>query len=82
MFPTTTKHKDTIVGPDYLRRYLAWNKLPHVAVGGISSDNIDRLVDLGVQGVAVSSAVCGADQPDQVIHRLREAMRSATPAEV
>ncbi len=82
MFPTTTKRKDTIVGPDYLRRYLAWNKLPHLAIGGISPDNIDRLVDLGVQGVAVSSAVCCADQPDHVIHRLREAMQSTAPAEV
>ena len=82
MFPTTTKRKDTIVGPDYLRRYLAWNKLPHVAIGGISPVNIDRLVDLSVQGVAVSAAVCGADQPDQVIHRLREALWAATPAEV
>ncbi|MCH8260299.1 MAG: thiamine phosphate synthase [Planctomycetes bacterium] len=82
MFPTTTKRKDTIVGPDYLRRYLAWNKLPHVAIGGISPDNIDRLVQLGVKGVAVSAAVCGADQPDQVIHRLREALCAATPAEV
>ena len=82
MFPTTTKRKDTIVGPDYLRRYLAWNRLPHVAIGGISPDNIDRLVQLGVKGVAVSAAVCGADQPDQVIHRLREALCAATPAEV
>ena len=82
MFPTTTKRKDTIVGPDYLRRYLAWNKLPHVAIGGISPDNIDRLVQLGVKGVAVSAAVCGADRPDQVIHRLREALCAATPAEV
>ena len=82
MFPTTTKHKDTIVGPDYLRQYLTWDKLPHLAIGGITVDNIDRLVQLGVKGVAVSSAVCGADQPDQVIHRLREVMQTPTPAEV
>ncbi len=82
MFPTTTKHKDTIVGPDYLREYLAWSKLPHLAIGGITPSNIDQLVQLGVKGVAVSSAVCGADEPDQVIHRLREAMQSTTPAEV
>lgn len=82
MFSTTTKRKDTIVGPDYLHRYLAWNKLPHLAIGGVTLDNIDRLVDLGVQGVAVSSAVCCADRPDQVIHRLREAMRSTATVEV
>ena len=82
MFPTTTKHKDTIVGPNYLRQYLSWNKLPHLAIGGITPENIDQLRKAGAKGVAVSSAVCGADQPDQVIHRLREAMQTATPAEV
>ena len=82
MFPTTTKHKDTIVGPNYLRQYLTWDKLPHLAIGGITPRNIDQLVELGVKGVAVSSAVCGADQPDQVIHRLREVMQTPTPAEV
>jgi thiamine-phosphate pyrophosphorylase len=70
MFSTTTKHKDVIVGPAYLREYAAWNKLPHLAIGGITPDNLDQLVDTGVRGVAVSSAVCAAADPGAVVRRI------------
>lgn len=63
MFPTTTKHKPVLAGPAYLKDYLAWNKLPHLAIGGINDENISELVGVGVQGVAVSSAVCSAVDP-------------------
>jgi thiamine-phosphate pyrophosphorylase len=43
MFPTTTKHKDVIVGPAYLQAYLAWGGLPHLAIGGITAANIGTL---------------------------------------
>lgn len=61
MFPTTTKKKDHIVGPAYLRDYLAWNQLPHLAIAGINAGNLPELIAAGVQGIAVSSAVCGAE---------------------
>jgi thiamine-phosphate pyrophosphorylase len=70
MFPTTTKHKDVIVGPAYLERYVAWGKLPHLAIAGITPDNIDQLTAVGVRGVAVSSVVCGAGDPAAVTKRL------------
>ncbi len=70
MFPTTTKHKPVIVGPDYLREYRQWDKLPHLAIGGITPENLPELVDTGVQGIAVSSVVCGAENPGEVIKNL------------
>lgn len=70
MFHTTTKHKDVIVGPDYLREYLAWGKMPHLAIGGISLEKIGELASCGVQGIAVSSAVCGAEKPGDVVKQL------------
>ncbi len=63
MFATDTKHKDTIVGVGYLRQYLAWGGLGHLAIGGITPQNIDQLVRAGVEGVAVSSAICAAPDP-------------------
>ena len=74
MFPTTTKHKETIVGPAYLRQYLAWGKLPHLAIGGITTDNIALLCKAGVQGVAVSRAVCSAVDPPQAANQLMAAL--------
>ena len=66
MFPTTTKAKKALAGPAYLRDYLAWDpgeRLPHLAIGGITPANADTLWDIGCQGVAVSSAICAAQQP-------------------
>lgn len=70
MFPTTTKHKDIIVGPDYLREYIAWGKLPHLAIGGISLENIGILASIGIQGIAVSSAVCASENPGTTVERM------------
>ncbi|MBL9032323.1 MAG: thiamine phosphate synthase [Phycisphaerae bacterium] len=64
MFPTTTKHKDRIVGPDYLAEYLRDPILaacPHLAIGGINVGNVASL--RGVRGVAVSSTVCNSPDP-------------------
>ncbi|MCH8822085.1 MAG: thiamine phosphate synthase [Planctomycetes bacterium] len=74
MFPSTTKHKDTIVGPEYLAQYLKWNKLPHLAIGGINVNNIQELVEVGVKGVAVSSAICTATEPQKAIDELQKAL--------
>ncbi|MHC5022600.1 MAG: thiamine phosphate synthase [Planctomycetota bacterium] len=77
MFPSTTKPKDEIAGPSYLREYVEWNGLPHLAIGGITPANIGRLVEAGARGVAVSSAVCTADDPAEAIGRLQLALRPA-----
>jgi thiamine-phosphate pyrophosphorylase len=76
MFPTTTKRKDRIAGPAYLRSYLAREPAlpPHLAIGGITPENIGELVEAGVRGVAVSGAVCGAPDPGGVVRRLLGAM--------
>ena len=74
MFATTTKHKPVLAGPDYLRKYLVWDRLPHLAIGGISPDNIGLLAEAGVRGVAVASAVCSAQDPAAVVAKLLDAM--------
>jgi thiamine-phosphate pyrophosphorylase len=74
MFPTTTKHKDVIAGPEYLREFVAWGKLPHLAIGGITPENLAPLIDAGVRGVAVSSVVCGGDDPAGVVRKLIAAL--------
>lgn len=63
MFPTNTKHKPRLAGPAYLGQYLAdpaLARIPHLAIGGINPENVAQLTALGARGVAVSSAVCGA----------------------
>lgn len=67
MFPSTTKAKPTLSGPEYLRQYLANERtarLPHLAISGITRENVGALTAVGCRGVAVSSAVCGAPDPE------------------
>lgn len=72
MFPTTTKHKDTIVGPDYLRQFLAaFPHVPHLAIAGITPDNVAQLREAGARGLAVSSAVCSSPDPRRAAMTLR-----------
>ena len=72
MFQTRTKHKPDLAGPAYLRAFVAWGGLPHLAIGGITPSNVGSLVGAGCRGVAVSAAVCGADDPSAVVAQLRE----------
>ena len=81
MFETTTKHKPDLAGPGYLRDYLAWNGLAHLAIGGITPENIAELAEAGCQGVAVSSAVCASEEPGEVTARLSSVIRAAETRE-
>lgn len=65
MFPSTTKPKDHIAGPDYARQYLSHDPPlpPHLAIGGITPDNASELAAAGARGLAVSSAICSAADP-------------------
>ena len=76
MFATTTKHKPDLAGPAYLQDYLAWGGLPHLAIGGITPSNIGQLAEIGCQGIAVSAAICAADDPGQAAKELIDALAS------
>ncbi len=77
MFVTTTKDKPRLAGPAYLQSYLhdeMTRTVPHLAIGGISPMNIHELAAAGCQGIAVSSVVCGADNPRRVCEDLLAAL--------
>ena len=80
MFETTTKRKDRVAGVGYLRAFLADERvshLPHLCIGGIGCSNAALLADAGARGFAVSSAVCGADDPEAVCGSLVAALTSS-----
>jgi thiamine-phosphate pyrophosphorylase len=78
MFQTTTaRDKARISGPQYLRQYLAdpvLSSRPHLAIGGITPENIDLIAAAGGQGVAVSSCVCNSEDPAAVCEALRRGL--------
>ncbi|GJQ28454.1 MAG: thiamine-phosphate synthase [Phycisphaerae bacterium] len=77
MYPTTTKPKDHIAGPAFVRDVLADPDLaavPHLAIGGITPSTIAPAVAAGARGVAVSQCVCGSTDPAAVCASLRAAL--------
>lgn len=64
IFPTGTKPGFQLVGPDLIRRLRPEIPAPLVGIGGITSENVDVVMAAGADGVAVISAVCGADDPE------------------
>lgn len=77
MFATTTKDKPVLGGPGYLREYLhdaRTARIPHLAIGGITPASIRELTSVGCRGVAVSSAVCGAEDPTRVCRELLDTL--------
>jgi thiamine-phosphate pyrophosphorylase len=77
MFPTTPKDKPRLAGPEYLRQYLAapaTTRIPHLAIGGVTPENIAQLAAVGCQGVAVSAAVIKKQRPAVACRALRDGL--------
>ncbi|MFG0295996.1 MAG: thiamine phosphate synthase [Maioricimonas sp. JB045] len=48
--------------------------LPWFAIGGISQENVGQVYDAGGRRIAVSNAICGADDPEAAAGCLRSAI--------
>jgi thiamine-phosphate pyrophosphorylase len=80
MFASALKPQRRPAGTAFLRHVVrTWPQVPHLAIGGITSDNVGALVGAGARGVAVSTAVCAAAAPDAVVVQLRSALAAAQP---
>lgn len=82
MFPSGTKPKPTLAGPAYLRAYLDDPKaraLPHLAISGIDAGRARELAALGCLGVAVSSAICAAEDPERATRAIATVMADGAP---
>ena len=68
MFASPSKPRLSVKGAAFLAAAIEkYPAVPHLAIGGITIDNIDQLVRAGCRGIAVSSAVCGAKNPGAVV---------------
>lgn len=70
VFTSTTKSFSELAGLEFVRQVAAEITLPAFAIGGIDPRNIGNVVDAGARRVAVSSAICGADDPGQATRDL------------
>ena len=78
VFPTGTKPDAAPpIGLDGLRACRSLTALPIVAIGGIGPGNAADVIRAGADGVAVVSAIAGADEPETVARELAEIVRMA-----
>ncbi len=76
IFATTSKHKSyPPVGIVALKQICEQVSIPVMAIGGITTSNVSSVLDCGVTGVAVISAVCQSQDPLRATNRLVEIMR-------
>jgi thiamine-phosphate pyrophosphorylase len=73
-FPSATKSFPEFPGLEFVRQASAETTLPAFVIGGVTLDNITRVLDAGARRVAVSQAVCRADDPQAVARQFRRAL--------
>jgi thiamine-phosphate pyrophosphorylase len=76
VFPSKTKSFDAFPGLEFVRQVAAASSKPWFAIGGISLENIDPLIQAGARRVAVTSVVAASDEPAQVVREFRRRLQS------
>lgn len=78
IFPTTTKKNATVaIGTEQLTELVKLKQCPAVAIGGIDESNVTNIIQTGIDGVAVVSAICGKKDIQQatlsLINKIKQA---------
>jgi thiamine-phosphate pyrophosphorylase len=79
VYATPTKPTAPPVGLGYVRsatEFLADKAIGHVAIGGITIDNVEEVLRAGAKTIAVSSAAAKAANPKDVCRQLKEKILS------
>ncbi len=67
-----------VTGIKLLKQTAETIPLPIIAIGGISVENTSEVMQAGAQGIAVISAVCCQESPEQATRALRQALQTET----
>lgn len=81
---TTKKNLSPVIGLDGYGRIMteirsAGSKLPVVAIGGITADDIEPLIAAGVNGVALSGAIINAPDPVAYTREIMNTLMKINP---
>jgi len=76
IFVTQTK-PDTLppIGLTNLKEIVDNTTIPIVAIGGISADNLESILETGVHGVAIISAILTAPDPEKKIQEIQNIIK-------
>jgi thiamine-phosphate pyrophosphorylase len=75
VFPTTSKDDaGPVSGIEILKQVVKEIPLPIIAIGGVVAGNTPDVIQAGAQGIAVISAVCCQEDPEQATRSLCDAL--------
>ena len=77
-FPGQTKQFDAYPGPAFLEQVSAEIRLPAFAIGGITLENLDEVLETGMQRVAVAGAISNSDAADDVAGEFQDRLLVAS----
>ncbi len=74
VFETKTKEKNRvkIIGIEGLKKILEKTSIPVYAIGGITIENAKELVDLQIEGIALSSYLIESENPSKSLKELKK----------
>ena len=72
VFPTGSKEDAEDVSLDTLKEICSAVNIPVVAIGGIGANNVSKLENSGISGIAVISAIFAADDIESATKDLKE----------
>jgi len=79
-FPTETKEAMTQADPDLLQWWASWMVVPVVAIGGITTENAQPLIEAGADFLAVCSGVWAHPEgPKAAVAQFNDLMEEHSP---
>ena len=79
-FPSQTKSFDAFAGPEFITNACTKTGLPAFAIGGITEENLDKVLASGCQRIAVSGVIHQSDEPQKTARVLKERLVEAAQA--
>lgn len=76
MFPSATAGACEIVRPETIKQARLMTDMPIFAAGGISQENISALLEMGIDGIAVFSAIMHSEDPKTATHKFKNALKN------
>lgn len=74
-FPSKTKKFDDFAGLNFIQQVAAEITLPWYAIGGIDTENLEKVIKAGASRVALSSAICSAEDPARAARQFSELLK-------
>jgi thiamine-phosphate pyrophosphorylase len=79
VYPTSSKDDaGPVSGIDILKQVADIIPLPIIAIGGVGAENVPGVMRAGAHGIAVISAVCCQDDPEEATRALYRALNMGT----